>query len=323
MPPAMASRVVWFPASTRSSQYETSWLWVSGTPSISLCTSWVTRSSCGSCAALRHHLLEVAVQLAAGPHGGLLRALAGTPVLGIVLADDLVGPPEVVLPVGVGHTEDPGDDGHRKRCGEGVDEVALADLVPRSRPGRRARRRSGSISSLRARTALFRNFLLATCRMGPCCGRVEIDDHLRRHVEPAEVHVQGDPPGAREELGLRGHLHDVGVLGDRPEGRVARRLDVGHRRLGPQPGPDLVRIAVAARTASGRRGRAGRYRGSWTCWAPSSTWGTRWRSARRPEGRRRRTGRPGVGPTGGGRSRLRTARQVAGEPGPGCALTRR
>ncbi len=76
MPPAMASRVVWLPASTRSSQYVTSCLRVSGAPLTSLWISWVTRSSWGSLAALRHHPLEVAVQLTAGPHGGLLGALA-------------------------------------------------------------------------------------------------------------------------------------------------------------------------------------------------------------------------------------------------------
>ncbi len=47
MPPAMASRVVWLPASTSNSQYETSCGRVRGTPSISLCTNMVTKSSCG------------------------------------------------------------------------------------------------------------------------------------------------------------------------------------------------------------------------------------------------------------------------------------
>ena len=82
----------------------------------------------------RHHRREVAVQLAAGPHGGLLGALSGEPVLGIVLADDLIGPSEVVLPIVVGHTQDPRDHRHRKRCGEGVDKVAFLDLAPGRSP---------------------------------------------------------------------------------------------------------------------------------------------------------------------------------------------
>ena len=81
-----------------------------------------------------HHGPEVPVQLAASPHRGLFGALAGEPVLGIVLADDLVGPPEVVFPVGSGHPQDPGDHRHRIRGGEGVDEVALPDLAPGGGP---------------------------------------------------------------------------------------------------------------------------------------------------------------------------------------------
>ena len=52
-PPLIALRVVSLPASTRSSQYETSCSSVSGAPSISPRISSLTRSSCGSCAALR------------------------------------------------------------------------------------------------------------------------------------------------------------------------------------------------------------------------------------------------------------------------------
>jgi hypothetical protein len=76
-------------------------------------------------------------------------------------------------------------------------------------------------------------------------GRIEIHDHLRHHRKPAEVHVQRDPLRTREQLGLRSDLDDVFVLGDRPERRVTRRLDVRHRRLGSQPRPDLVRVPVA------------------------------------------------------------------------------
>ena len=53
------------------------------------------------------------------------RRLAGTAELGVVLADDLVGPVEQQLPVFAGNTEEPGDDGNRQRRRHVLDEVEL------------------------------------------------------------------------------------------------------------------------------------------------------------------------------------------------------
>ena len=77
-------------------------------------------------ATLLDHLLEVGVQFTASTHGGLLSVLARALVFRIVLADDFVGPPEELLPIGLRGTEDPGDHGDGKRCREGVDEVTFA-----------------------------------------------------------------------------------------------------------------------------------------------------------------------------------------------------
>ena len=49
----------------------------------------------------------------------------------------------------------------------------------------------------------------------------------------------------REAHRLRRDVDDVGVLRDRPERLVARRLEVRDRRLGPQLRPHRVGIAVA------------------------------------------------------------------------------
>ena len=53
---------------------------------------------------------------------------------------------------------------------------------------------------------------------------------------------QDEPAGALEDLRLLRNLDDVGVLRDRPEGRVARRLQLVDRRLVAKPRPDVVRI---------------------------------------------------------------------------------
>ena len=77
-------------------------------------------------AALVDQALEVGVHLAARPLDGLARRLARAPVLGIVLADHLVGPAEQQLPVVARHAEDPRDHRERERRGDALDEVELA-----------------------------------------------------------------------------------------------------------------------------------------------------------------------------------------------------
>ena len=75
--------------------------------------------------------------------------------------------------------------------------------------------------------------------------RVEVDDHLDDLVEAAQVEVEGDALRIREDLGLGGHLDDVGVLGHRPEGGMAGRLEVDDRGLGAELRPYVVGIPVA------------------------------------------------------------------------------
>ena len=69
------------------------------------------------------------MQLAARPLAGLARGLARAAVLGVVLADDLVGPAEQQLPVVARHAEDPGDHAERERSRDAFDEVELAGSV--------------------------------------------------------------------------------------------------------------------------------------------------------------------------------------------------
>ena len=114
-PPLIALRVVSLPASTNSSQYASSCSSVSGAPSTVPWRSSLTRSSCGSRRRWSIKSSKIAAQLAPGSFHRLPGRLAGAAVLGIVLADDLVGPAEQQLPVGVRDAEDPGDDRERER----------------------------------------------------------------------------------------------------------------------------------------------------------------------------------------------------------------
>src|SRR5439155_6716543 len=77
-------------------------------------------------AALVDERLEVGMQLAAGVLGHLARGLPRLAVLGVLLADHLVGPAEQPLPVVARNAEDPCD--HRQREGRryALDEVELA-----------------------------------------------------------------------------------------------------------------------------------------------------------------------------------------------------
>ena len=60
------------------------------------------------------------------------------------------------------------------------------------------------------------------------------------------------PGRVQEQVRLLRDLADVGVPGDRPERRIARRLAAVHRRLAAQPRPGRVRIAVPHRLRAGR-----------------------------------------------------------------------
>ena len=148
-PPLIAFRVVSLPASTRSSQYDEQLrlgerLAVDATRQ-QLAHEVVARLG----PALRDQLLEVRVQLAARAADGVPRLLAVTAVLGVVVADDLVGPTGQQRPIGFGHPEDQCDHAERHRCRDPLDEVALGGTLA----GR------GAVEHLRPRCA--------RCRRGP------------------------------------------------------------------------------------------------------------------------------------------------------------
>ena len=143
---------------------------MSGSPSISPRISSLTRSSCGSRRRCSIRSPEVGVQLAPRALDRLARRLARPAVLGIVLADHLVGPAEQQLPVVARHAEDPGDHRERERRGDPLDEVELA-----RRAGRRARRRGSRPRCARCRRGCSRTArgvkrAFATRRIGPCFG---------------------------------------------------------------------------------------------------------------------------------------------------------
>ena len=193
--------------------------------------------------ALLDQPVEVGVHLAARPFDRPARRLARPPVLGVVLTDHLVRPPEQQRPVLTGHAEERRDHRQREGAGDALDEVELA---------RRARRRrsvedvDGDALELRTLPAhaARRETGVGGPPQGPVPRRIDHHDQVGGWHDdsgPAQV----DPLGAREAQRLLGDLHDVGVLGDRPEGLVPLRREVGDGRLGPQSRPHLVRIPVA------------------------------------------------------------------------------
>ena len=142
---------------------------MSGRPSISAAISWLMMSSPGSAPALRDQVLQIGVQLTAGAADGLAGSLARPAELGVVLADDLVGPRNRSFQSSPGHAEDPGDHPDGERGGHPLDEIEL--LVARGRPDRPApRRRCGR--SRRGVTGCARGVKrgMATRRNGPWRG---------------------------------------------------------------------------------------------------------------------------------------------------------
>ena len=84
-------------------------------------------------------------------------------------------------------------------------------------------------------------------------GWIHVDQHAQRRVLLHRLFVrigqlgeEDEAPRAAEELRLFRDLDDVGVLGHRPEGAVAGRVEAVQRRFAPQPGPRRVRVAVLA-----------------------------------------------------------------------------
>ena len=170
MPPAIASRVVWLPGFDQELAVGDELCAGQGHAVDLALHQLVTRSSWGSCRRCSIICLKYRWSSPRARMEVCIGSLAGTPVLGIVLADDLVGPAEVVLPVGAGHAEDPGDDRDGERRCEHVDEVALADLTVGRRRGRPGRRRSARSARCASGRRCLRNFLFTIWRMGPCSG---------------------------------------------------------------------------------------------------------------------------------------------------------
>ena len=176
--------------------------------------------------------------------------LARSAVLGVVLADHLVGPAEQQLPVVARHAEDPGDHRERERRRDALDEVELARRRPSAPRRRGSRPRCARRRRWRARTALRREARVRDAAHRPVLRRVEHHDHLRRRHRRRAARASVIPCALENRSGCAAISQDVGVLRDRPERLVAGRLDVRDRRLGAQPRPHLVRIP-AARVALG------------------------------------------------------------------------
>jgi hypothetical protein len=183
------------------------------------------------------------VQLAASTLGRLARGLARLAVLGVLLADHLVGPAKEQLPVVARNAENPGDDRQWERRGDALDEVELA----RDSRGRRLAEDpdrdpvdiGAGVTNGTRREALVRHPAHETVLRG-----IEHHDHLRRR-EHDSGGAERDPLRAREALGVPRDLQDVGMLRDRPEWLEALGCEVRHRCFRPQARPDVVRVAAA------------------------------------------------------------------------------
>ncbi len=205
--------------------------------------------------------------------------LARAAELGIVLADHLVGPLEQQLPVVIGHAEDPGDHRDRERRGDALDEVELVGRRRSAAASSRISTAMRSISSWRDRIARGVKRGIATRRNGPWRGGSSVTT-ISVGCAGAPIGPEDEPVRVREDHRLRRHVGDVGVLGDRPERLVARRLEVRHRRLGPQLRPHRV---AGSRGAANRTGST-RSRGSMRRRAMRAT-GRRFRRRRLQVGR--------------------------------------
>ena len=169
---------------------------------------------------LLDHLVEVLVHVDLRPPLRLAGGLSGPSKLGVLLPDDGVGGLEQALPVFGGNPEDPGDHFERNPACEARHEVALRHLPGR---GRLIDNLGGDMPDVieTCPDGAAEELPIGYLAHGTVPGGIQEDDHfqpghgLRGRFRVA---VQGDPFGTGELQRLRGHLDQVGVLGNGPEG---------------------------------------------------------------------------------------------------------